>query len=118
MTVAARRRAPYGRVIRSPVAFLLPVLHHVAGGGYEDVRVVLHIANAEIAAVAQETAYLVGFVIMVNSPGAPGARFGGPADRAPAVLPARRGNLASMTSGRLSGRNTAQSGRLLFESVG
>ncbi len=33
-------------------ALLLTTLHHVAGGGYEDVRVVLHIANAEVAAVA------------------------------------------------------------------
>ena len=66
-------------------AFLLTMLHHVACGGHEDVRVVLHIANAEVAAVAQEAAYLVGFVVVVNSPGAPGARLGGLADRAPPV---------------------------------
>jgi hypothetical protein len=61
------------------------MLHHVAGG-HEDVRVVPHVANAEVAAVAQEAAYLAGFVIVVNSLSASGARFGGPADRAPAVL--------------------------------
>jgi hypothetical protein len=62
------------------------MLYHVSGGGHEDVRVVPHVANAEVAAVAQEAAYLVGFVIVVNSPRAPGARSGGPADRAPAAL--------------------------------
>ena len=65
---------------------LLTTLHHVAGRGYEDVWAVLHIPNAEVAAVAQEAAYLTGFVIVVNSPGAPRARFSGPADRASAVL--------------------------------
>jgi hypothetical protein len=60
--------------------------HLISSSGYEDVRVVLHVADAEVAAIAQEAAYLAGLVIVVNSPGAPGARFGGPADRAPAVL--------------------------------
>ena len=50
-------------------AFLLPVLHHVAGGGHEDARVVLHRANATVAAVAQEAADLARFVIVVNPPG-------------------------------------------------
>jgi hypothetical protein len=72
------------RIVR---AFLLTMLHHIACGGHEDVRVVLHVANSEVAAVAQEAAYLPAFVIVVNSPSAPGARFGGPADRAPAALP-------------------------------
>jgi hypothetical protein len=52
-------------------ACLLTTLHHVAGGRHLDVRVVLHIANAEVAAVAQETTYLAGFVIVVK-PRVPG----------------------------------------------
>jgi hypothetical protein len=90
--MAALHRTAAAEAVRLPVnwaarsAFLLTVLHHAAGGGYEDVRVVLHIADAEIAAVAQEAANLAGFVIVVHSPGAPSARFGGPADRALTVL--------------------------------
>jgi hypothetical protein len=68
------------------VSLLLPVFHHVAGGGHEDAWVVLHRADAAVAAVTQQAADLPSFVIVVNPPGAPGARRCGTADRAPDVL--------------------------------
>ena len=83
------RKRPLASVAVSPDRYSVDysgVLYYVSGSGHEDVRVVLHVADAEVAAIAQEAAHLAGLVIVVNSPGAPGARFGGPADRAPAVL--------------------------------
>ena len=60
-----------GQLAYSRGQFQLPVPCHVAGRSGHDLRVVTEVANAPVAVVAQEPAYLAGHVIVVDVPAAP-----------------------------------------------